>query len=170
MTEPIRGLYPIIDPMYRYQMTPINIVKERTKICITNLDQIAHELRLFNKEPIIAFINKRLSTKTKIVKGNIKGKPYDRVILGLNIDIQSIRESIYLFIETFILCPICRLPELSYQSKKPNLLAICCACSFRGEMKPYNNTSNRANNKHHLDIMLEREENDERRIHNAFDK
>ena len=118
MTEPIRGLYPINDPMYRYQMSPINIVKERTKICITNLDQIAYELKLFNKEPIIAFINKRLSTKTKIVKGYSRGKPYDRVILGLNMDTQSVRESIYLFIEAFILCPRCRLPELSYQSKK----------------------------------------------------
>ena len=32
MSEPIRGFDLIIDPMYRYQMTHMNIKKERTNM------------------------------------------------------------------------------------------------------------------------------------------
>lgn len=135
MTEPIRGLDDINDPSYRYQMIPMNVIKERTKICITNLDQVARDLRLPNKNPIVAYIGKRLSVKTKVEQVKTKGELCDRVILAGNMSIQVIEETIYPFIETFVLCPTCRLPELKYLVKKNDLYGKCSACSFRGEIQ-----------------------------------
>jgi translation initiation factor 5 len=135
MTEPIRGNDEIIDPSYRYQMTPIDVVKEKTKICITNLDQIARDLRLPNKDPIVAYIGKRLSVKTKVEHVKTRGGTCDRVILAGNMDLQLISETIYPFIETFVLCPTCKLPELKYSVKKNLLYGRCSACSFRGELQ-----------------------------------
>ena len=105
----------------RYQMTHMNIKKERTKICITNLDQISRELKLPNKDPIIAYISKRLSIKIKVNKINIHGENGDLVILSGNIDIQTIRDTLYRFIEVFVLCSKCKLPELEYQNKDLSL-------------------------------------------------
>jgi len=135
MTEPIRGLDEINDPSYRYQMVPMNVIKERTKICITNLDQIARDLRLPNKDPIVTYIGKRLSVKTKVDQVKTKGESCDRVILAGNMDIRTISESIYPFIEAFVLCPTCKLPELKYSVKRNSLCGKCSACSFRGDIR-----------------------------------
>lgn len=135
MTEPIRGLDAINDPSYRYQMIPMNVVKERTKICITNLDQVARDLRLPNKNPIVAYIGKKLSVKTKVEQVKTKGDSCDRVILAGNMSVQTIGETIYPFIETFVLCPTCRLPELKYLVIKNGLYGKCSACSFKGEIQ-----------------------------------
>jgi translation initiation factor 5 len=202
MTEPIRGDDEIIDPSYRYQMAPMDVIKERTKICITNLDQVARDLRLPNKDPIVAYIGKRLSVKTKIDLVKTRGESCDRVILAGNMDIQVISETIYPFIEAFVLCPTCKLPELQYSTKKNALYGKCSACSFRGEIKGDKHgsttvkkfiqilggsgkktkkaTKNRNKNKEtssgdekpkqersRLDILLEREEQEQRMI-NGF--
>ena len=98
-------------------------------------------------------------------------------------DIKTIRETIYLFIETFVLCPICKLPELVYLPKKSNLNAKCCACSFKGELKPcrygsaalkrflilsVNNTEFKRSEQTRcrLDLLLEREEHERNQINN----
>ena len=135
MTEPIRGLTEIIDPTYRYNMETMEVVKERTKVCIINIDQIARRLGLPNKEPLVAYIEKRLSAKTKIEQVKTRGETCDRVILANNMNLNAIRQTIYPFIEAFVLCPTCRLPELKYSIKKSSLYGECMACPFYGEIE-----------------------------------
>lgn len=135
MTEPIRGLTEINDPTYRYNMETMEVVKERTKICITNIDQIARDLRLPNKEPLVVYIGKRLSAKTKVEQVKTRGETCDRVILANNMNLNTIRQTIYPFIEVFVLCPTCRLPELKYSIKKSSLYGECMACPFYGEIE-----------------------------------
>jgi translation initiation factor 5 len=135
MTEPIRGIEPINDPTYRYQMTPMDVKKERTKVSISNLDQIARDLKLPSKDVLVTYIGKKLSAKTKVDKVRSKSGAHDRVILAGNMDPRTIADTIYPFIDAFVLCPTCRLPELDYSVKKSALRAKCSACGFRGNLE-----------------------------------
>lgn len=134
MTEPIRGLEQIDDPTYRYQMTMMTVIKERTKVCVTNLDQIARDLRLPNKDPLVTYMSKILGAKTKVEKVKSTNDSCDRVIFAGNMSVQTISPTIYPFIDAFVLCPTCRLPELKYSAKKNALMGKCSACSFTGEI------------------------------------
>ena len=138
-TEPIRGGEPIDDPSYRYQMNVMDVIKEKTKICITNLDQVARDLKLPCKDVLVTYIGKRVSAKLKVEKvSKSKSKSVsslcDRVTILGNMNPITVRESIYPFIESFVLCPTCRLPELSYGSKKSDLKVDCAACGYRGSL------------------------------------
>lgn len=132
--EPIRGIDPINDPSYRYQMISMDVIKEKTKICITNLDQISRDLKLPSKDVLVTYIGKKVSAKLKVEKvGKIgKNNLCDRVTMPGNMSLVLVRESIYPFIESFVLCPTCRLPELSYRCKKSDLRIDCAACGFKG--------------------------------------
>lgn len=133
--EPIRGTEPINDPYYRYQMTIMDVRKEKTKICITNLDQIAKDLKLPNKDVLVTYIGKKVSAKLRVEKMGKSGS-HDRVTMPGNMDLNLVRESIYPFIQTFVLCPTCRLPELSYSiGSKSTLKGTCAACSFYGTLQ-----------------------------------
>ena len=135
MTEPIRGIEEIDDPYHRYQMSQMDVIKERTKVCITNLDAIANELKIPNKDLLISYINKSVSANFKPEKGKTKSKSQGRVSALGNIDCDRVRESIYGFIEYFVLCPGCRLPELSYRAKKNDVGIKCAACGHRGILR-----------------------------------
>ena len=52
----------------------------------------------------------------------------NQVVISNKTDINLIKNSIYQFIDTFILCKVCSLPELSYSIKNNNLHTDCSAC------------------------------------------
>ena len=54
----IVGLNDIIDPNYRYRMSKLDVVKQRTKTTITNLKKVSKDL---DREPelIVGFFKKR---------------------------------------------------------------------------------------------------------------
>lgn len=118
--EPIRGKYEIIDPSYRYKMEKIIFQKEKTKTCITNLNKITISIKIPNQDLIIAYFKKRLSIA-------ITGKG-DRVIITNDVDIKAIQNALYEFIEYFVLCKNCRLPELTYSLEKNRLSVYCRSC------------------------------------------
>jgi len=124
--EPIRGKEEIIDPTYRYKMHKLDIQIEKTKSCITNIDIIANDLKLSDTEPIILYMKKRLSISI------IKKK--ERIIIPKDIDISILKQSLYEFIELFVLCNKCRLPELDYITEK-NLDVKCRSCGNTDTIK-----------------------------------
>jgi translation initiation factor 2 beta subunit (eIF-2beta)/eIF-5 len=140
MTEPIRGLTPITDPYYRYQMSKMDVRKERTKVSITNIEKVTKDLKVPSSDVIITYIGKKMSAKPKVEKS---GKS-TRVIFALNTDPSVIEQTIYHFIEAFVLCPVCKLPELTYSTnantKKPNLTISCNACGHNSVLKADKNT------------------------------
>lgn len=119
--EPIRGKKEIIDPYYRYNMETLKFQKEKTKTCILNLESISNSLKIPNMNLILTYFKKRLS----IAITNKKG----RIIISSDVDNKQIKNALYEFIEYFVLCDICNLPELEYKSEsKGTLVAPCKSC------------------------------------------
>lgn len=116
--EPIRGLIEIDDPFYRYQMEILKVQKEKTKTNILNLGNIASNLNI-EVEMIVQYIKNRLSTPIK------KGED-SKYIIASSIDIDDLKSALYEFIEYFVLCPKCRLPETDINSGKAE--HNCRAC------------------------------------------
>jgi translation initiation factor 5 len=118
--EPIRGKQEIFDPSYRYKMHKVVFQKEKTKTCITNLDKIADDIKIPDRELIVSYLKKRLSIA--IAEKN------DRHIITSAVDTKAIQGAIYEFIEYFVLCKQCRLPELTYGLEKKHLSVYCRSC------------------------------------------
>jgi translation initiation factor 5 len=118
--EPIRGKQEIKDPSYRYKMHKIIFQKERTKTCITNLDKITDDIKIPDQDLLISFFKKRLSIA-------ITGKK-DRVIITNDVSTASIQSALYEFIDYFVLCKGCKLPELEYSLERDKLSVYCKSC------------------------------------------
>lgn len=118
--EPIRGKTEINDPSYRYKMHKINFQKENTRTCITNLDTITTDIKIPDSNMIITFLKKKLSIS--VIKDKI-----GRDIITNDVDTKNIQNALYEFIEYFVLCKRCRLPELDYVYEK-NLCVRCRGC------------------------------------------
>lgn len=119
--EHIRGKQEIIDPTYRYKMEVLIFQKEKTKTCITNLDTIAKNIKIPNMNLIVTFLKKKLAIQIAVKKS--------RVIISNNVDTKTIKTALYEFIEYFVLCKICHLPELDYRlDNKKKLAAYCMSC------------------------------------------
>lgn len=120
MTEPIRGKTEINDNSYRYKMEKLNLQKERTRTCITNLPKIALELKIPSHDLIVAFIKKKLSIAITEKDG--------KIYITNDIDKQLILNTLYEFIEYFVLCKKCHLPELEYSMLKNKVKTDCNSC------------------------------------------
>lgn len=131
--EPIRGKVEIIDPSYRYKMHKLNLQKEATKTCIVNLDEIASDINIPDSNLIITFIKKKLSIA--IVKDKT-----NRVIISNDVESKNILNALYDFIEYFVLCKKCRLPELDYKYDKKHLEVYCKSCGHVDNITSDKNT------------------------------
>lgn len=118
--EPIQGKTKISDPSHRYNMEKLIFQRERTKTCITNLQAIASNLKIPSYDLIVVYLKNRLSTS--VVDRDSK------IIITNDVDIKTIQAALYEFIEHFVLCKRCRLPELKYDIKKKQLETTCESC------------------------------------------
>jgi len=118
----IRGLQPIEDPNYRYKMSSLNIVRERALMSIDNLPIICKDIER-HPEMLVEFIKHKLGTNLSYKKDKLK---YSDKISN-----ESIEISLYEFIEMFVLCNFCNLPETNMFVKKDKgqIEFICRACS-----------------------------------------
>lgn len=123
--EPIRGKNEIDDPFYRYKMTKIGFKKEKTKTVVLNLDKIASELKVDFKF-MINFMKSKLSIAIKIDNSDTN---HVKVIISNHVDTNQIQNSLYEFIEMYVLCPKCRLPETVMEEKNKQTILNCNACS-----------------------------------------
>lgn len=133
--EPIRGLTEINDPFYRYKMEKIKFSREKTKTCISNLEEIAKYLGIPNVEIILSFLKKRLSIS--IVNNK------NRLIITNKVNTKNIQDALYEFIEIFVLCQNekCKKPELIYNIHKDKLQCQCKACGHLAYIIDTNLTS-----------------------------
>lgn len=125
--EPIRGKTEIIDPFYRYKMEKIIFRAEKTKTSIMNLDKIAADLKVPGAECIILFFKKRLAMQ--MTHGN------QGLIISRHVDFKIIHDALYEFIDYFVLCKNCGLPELSYAIRNKQFIADCASCGTSNEIK-----------------------------------
>lgn len=115
----IQGINDIDDPFYRYTMTKLNVIRQRTKTVIDNLVAVSKDLDrdpklivdYFKKKFSVSFLFKNdiLSTTTDI--------SYDQFVMAL-------RD----FIEIYVLCGTCKLPETEILINKNKILLTCKCC------------------------------------------
>jgi translation initiation factor 5 len=110
----IRGLQDNLDPFYRYEMAVPNLEGNR----LTNLSQISKDL---GRDPvlIVAFFKAKFNAACT-VKGGV-------MVLPKMVTKQTLVEALYEFIEVFVLCPQCRLPETVLEGR--NLDCKACGCT-----------------------------------------
>ena len=112
----------IEDPTYRYKM-PRMVVKQESRLNgvktnLFNIDDIAKALRV-PAEYLMKFMCAELATskeKSSILKGSHST--------------DSLVRMLDKFIEKFLLCSKCKLPETSFEDNKKKLQSKCRACGF----------------------------------------
>jgi translation initiation factor 5 len=117
------------DPNYRYKM-PKMVIKQERQLKITNLSELAKSLHTKPKY-IIKYFGYELGTSSNYSSTESTG------ILNGNYSYELLKELLYSFIDKFIVCPECDLPEtkLKLNSDNTKLKMKCDACGHRCKIK-----------------------------------
>lgn len=121
----IRGLTEIVDPFYRYQMEMVSMASQGTKIAFLNIDVICISIDRTPSQ-LIKFMKKYFGTSFEY-----KNKV---AYTTKNLSIDDIQNSIYQFIEQYVLCKGCKNPETIYFQSKKNDYMTCKACSHKTDI------------------------------------
>jgi translation initiation factor 5 len=117
-----------IDPEYRYKMPqPVCKIEGRgngIKTAILNLADIARALQR-SVDEIRKFIGYGLCTQTHNEAAN------NRITISGEFRQSDIQLQIFKFIERFVLCRECGLPETVYRFGKHHLSYKCRSCGYR---------------------------------------
>ena len=117
----IQGLRDIEDENYRYKMPSVEIKIEGRgngiKTVLQNINDIAKSTKR-SEEEIIKYISLSLGTQSK---NNIINGSYCQ---------QDIQKTLFKFIEDFVLCIHCHLPETFYEIMSNELTKKCNSCGM----------------------------------------
>ena len=121
----IAGIIPVDDPSYRYQMPRLQAKVEGRgngiKTVLVNVTDIGASL---NRDPpeICKFFGTELGSLTNYSADT------DRAIVNGNHTPQDLQSLLCRYIENFVLCKQCRLPETTYKIKAGLISQKCAAC------------------------------------------
>ena len=109
----------------RYRMPQIEVRSQKNnKTYFTNVEDVSKSLSRNSKE-IVKFIGLTNGTRANVKKFCINGE-YSQ---------SQIQESVYDYIRTYVLCPVCNNPETKiFVSKSKKLKIGCQACGGTGEL------------------------------------
>ena len=114
------------DPAYRYKMEPILGKVEGKgngiKTCIVNCKEIATQLHRTPGE-LCKFFGCELATQSRITD--------DRAIINGQHTNKILQQHLDTFIDKFVLCPTCLLPETKLSIKNGNIYHKCKACGAK---------------------------------------
>jgi len=123
----IAGVIPVDDPSYRYQMPRLQAKVEGRgngiKTLIVNVTDIGLALNRDAPE-ICKFFGTELGSLTNFSTD----KGVDRALVNGNHTAQDLQALLCRYIENFVLCKQCRLPETSYKIKAGLISQKCAAC------------------------------------------
>jgi translation initiation factor 5 len=124
----IAGTTPVDDPEYRYKMPAVFGKIEGSgngiKTAIPNISDVATSLHRSPGE-VNKFFGTELGAQTRY------NADTDRAIVnGAHTD-AVLQELIHKYIEGFVLCPNCRLPETDYKIKNDMIYHKCAACGAK---------------------------------------
>lgn len=119
------------DPNFRYKINIIEINHTGSgNGCFTNLlnlDKISSQIN-HNKLTLLKYLGINLGCKINQDKFWLQGHHYS----------DKIQEIIFEFINSFVLCPKCSIPELKYNHKKFKKLELinitCLGCGFNTDI------------------------------------
>lgn len=117
----IQGADDIIDPFYRYKMQKLNVIKQKNKTIIDNFDKVSSDLER-DPKMIYSYFKKKFSISMNLKDGVLS----TTADLGYADFEKVLRE----FIEDYVLCPKCRLPELVLSKNEKKMTMTCKSCSF----------------------------------------
>lgn len=121
----------VVDPSYRYKMPRLISKKESrgtgSKTCIMNMGDVACNL---NRNPIycVKFFGYELGASTSY--SNKKGEG-ERTIINGHHDTQVFQGLLDKFIEKYVLCQSCNLPEIDILVRKDSIVGSCKACGCK---------------------------------------
>jgi len=121
----IAGTTPVDDPEYRYKMPVVyGKVEGRgngIKTVIPNIAEVALSLHRAPAE-VCKFFGTEIGAQTSYSEKDDRA-----VVNGQHTDVQ-LQNMIHKYIENFVICPICRLPETDYKIKNGCIYHRCAAC------------------------------------------
>lgn len=121
----IRGNKDINDNNYRYKMSKLKIKIEGSgngiKTVLVNINDIENELYK-NKFEICKYLS--IVCNTNYLKNVLNGEFTN----------SYLQNKIYNYIDSYVLCELCKLPETKYKISKKKLYNKCQACSHKYEI------------------------------------
>lgn len=117
----ITGLEDIDDPFYRYKMDRLRIIRQKNKTVIENINKVCKDLKV-QPALLVDFYKKKLGI-SMVYKDNI-------LSTTANIEDKVFCHYLRVFIEEYILCSKCRLPETTLEKTKDKLVLTCNCFSF----------------------------------------
>ena len=123
----IQGINNIDDPFYRYKMHKLNVVQQKNKVVIDNIQTICDDLKV---EPsmLFNFFKKKFSISMHLDKNNV-------LSTTARITYQDCEKVLREFIEEVVLCKKCGLPELDITTSQNKISRICKSCSHSDNIK-----------------------------------
>jgi len=113
------------DKSYRYKMPPLQTKIEGRgngiKTVIVNIVEIAKALHIDPSYPT-KFFGYELGAQSKFSPRT------DRAVVNGAFTAQDLSKTLERFIDAFILCPKCRLPEIKMEVRKEKIRVDCAAC------------------------------------------
>jgi translation initiation factor 2 beta subunit (eIF-2beta)/eIF-5 len=117
----IAGLQPVDDPEYRYTMPRIETKIEGRKTVLTNISKVGFHLNREGSE-ISKFFGYQLG-----IPATYSAETNRYIVKGMHTS-HDLQKLLSRYIEKFVLCESCRLPETYYRTKVGVLLQDCGAC------------------------------------------
>lgn len=118
----IQGSTDIIDPFYRYTMAKLNVVKQKNKTIIDNLEAVCKDL---DREPnlLINYFKRKFNAAFTFKNGVLTTTRTD-------LNYKEFENVLREFIEFYVLCERCKLPETSLHKndKKDAEITLLCKC------------------------------------------
>lgn len=121
----IRGKKTVCDSNYRYKMSKLKIKIEGSgngiKTVLVNVNDIESELYR-DKYELCKYLSIVCNTN------------YDNNVLNGRFDTAYLQDKIFDYIEEYVLCSMCKLPETKYKISKKTIYSKCQACSYKCEI------------------------------------
>ncbi len=118
----------LMDFNYRYVISPLEITymnKKGTKITLlTNFDKFCEELH-YDSNILLKIIGKKMSCKSGVDKTT--KVPY----LQGDFTEKNVKDIVYNFIQSYLLCSSCDKPEVVIKKKEKGVRQKCKACGHR---------------------------------------
>lgn len=122
------------DPSYRYKMPRLVSKKEGrgngSKTCIENMSDVARALRR-PPQYTTKWFGAELGAQTTYTNKEGEG---ERAIVNGHHDTPIFQTMLDKFIDKYVLCENCKLPEIDMKVKKGNIMAKCAACGWAGDL------------------------------------
>lgn len=124
------------DPAYRYKMPRLLSKKEGRgigiKTCIMNMGDVAAALK---SDPVycVKFFGYELGAQSSYTNKMGEG---ERAIINGHHDTKVFQDLLDKFIDKYVLCKNCDLPETDLVVKKGTIKATCKACGWLGKFSP----------------------------------